>query len=58
MLVWLCYRKGFDPLFVGEEETLTRWLNALPIDLGKDLGRDLKVGHTTDSGWGCTIRVA
>ena len=53
-LIWLCYRKNFVPLFVGEEEELTKWIQCLP----KDLGRDLKIGHTTDSGWGCTIRVA
>lgn len=53
-LIWLCYRKNFAPLFVGEEEYLTKWIKTLP----KDLGRDLKIGHTTDSGWGCTIRVA
>lgn len=42
------------PLLVGEEEQLTKWLQAQP----RDIGRDLKIGQTTDSGWGCTIRVA
>lgn len=25
-LIWLSYRKGFDPLLKGEEEQLTQWI--------------------------------
>lgn len=53
-LIWLCYRKNFKPLFLGEEEVLSKWLNSYKADIG----RDLKIGHMTDTGWGCTIRVA
>jgi hypothetical protein len=53
-LIWVCYRKNFTPLFINEEEELTNWLKSQH----RDIGRDLKIGHTTDTGWGCTIRVA
>jgi DNA replication protein DnaD len=34
-LIWLCYRRNFQPLLVGEEEQLVKWLKSLPRDIGR-----------------------
>ena len=48
--IWSCYRKKFRPLLSNDQRGIEE-LNLI------HRCKNLKIGQTTDSGWGCTIRV-
>lgn len=50
-LVWSCYRRNFSPLLLTDLDSLERMF------MVRDFDRQIKIGMTTDVGWGCTIRV-
>jgi hypothetical protein len=50
-IIWCCYRRNFTPLLANDQEGLKKSFEV------KQPNRVVKFGFTTDSGWGCTIRV-
>ena len=55
-LIYFSYRQDFAPLLQRDLEQLEAFLCL--DDLHEAQLREIKVGHTNDIGWGCTIRVA
>ena len=53
-LLWYCYRKEFRPLLQNDFEEIQVFLSTMQTPAI----RTLKVGVSSDVGWGCCIRVA
>lgn len=50
--IWCCYRQNFSPLLIHDQRALN---DAIRI---RRPAKKFKIGHTNDTGWGCTIRVS